>query len=128
MGIVIVAALALPFSILGIMILPIGVIVVGMAFAELRASSKNAKLINPRVLLLTAVLAIAAITIATMLATVPELALNTKKHGPNDQFVMILYIVDFVLVMWLAAASGYIGYALWLKARFGDERPEVDGN
>ena len=73
-------------------------------------------------------LAIAAITIAIMLATVPELALNTKKHGPNDQFVMILYIVDFLLVMWLAAASGFIGYALWLKYRYGDDRPEVDGN
>ena len=67
-------------------------------------------------------------TIAILLSTVPELQTDWETHGPNDQFIMILLIVDIILGFWLAAASGYIGYSLWLKFRFGDDRPEVDGN
>ncbi len=122
MGIILLGALLFQ------LLIPVGLIVLGMAFAELRSTSKNAKLLNPRVLLLTGVLAAAAVTIAVLLATVPELQTDFETHGPNDALIMILTIVDFILVLWLAAASGYLGYALLLKVRFGDNAPEVDGD
>ena len=122
MGIILLGALLFQ------LLIPVGLIVLGMAFAELRSTSKNAKLLNPRVLLLTGVLAAASVTIAVLLATVPELQTDFETHGPNDALIMILTIVDFILVLWLAAASGYLGYALWLKVRFGDNAPEVDGD
>lgn len=122
LGIVVLGALFIQF------IIPIGLIVIGAAFAELRSTSKNARLLNPRVLILTGVLAAASVTIAVLLGTVPELQTDFETHGPYDQFIMILFIVNVILIMWLAAASGYIGYSLWLKFRFGDDRPEVDGN
>ena len=122
MGIILLGALLFQ------LLIPVGLIVLGMAFAELRSTSKNAKLLNPRVLLLTGVLAAASVTIAVLLATVPELHTDFETHGPNDALIMILTIVDFILVLWLAAASGYLGYALWLKVRFGDNAPEVDGD
>ena len=122
MGIVILGALVIQ------LLVPVGLVVIGMAFAELRSTSKNARLLNPRVLILTGVLAVASVTIAVMLGTVPELQTDFETHGPYDQFIMILLIVNAILIMWLAAASGYIGYALWLKYRYGDDRPEVDGN
>ena len=122
MLIVIFGAIAFQF------VIPIGLIFIGAAFAELRSSSKNARLLNPRVLILTGVIAAAAITIAVLLGTVPELQTDWETHGPNDQFIMILLIIEAILVMWLASASGYLGYSLWLKARYGDDRPEVDGN
>lgn len=122
MSIVILGALFFQF------VVPIGLIFIGAAFAELRSTSKNARLLNPRVLLLTGVIAVASVTIAMMLQFVPELQTDWETPGPNDQFIMILMIVNVILGLWLAAATGYIGYALWLKFRFGDDRPEVDGN
>lgn len=109
-------------------LLPIGLICIGAAFAELRSTSKNAKLLNPRILILTGVVAAASVTIALLLGLVPELQTDWETPGPNDQFIMMLFITNIILVLWLAAASGYIGYSLWLKYRFGDDRPEVDGN
>jgi small-conductance mechanosensitive channel len=122
MLIVVVGALFLQF------VIPVGLIVIGAAFSELRSTSKNANLLSPRVLVLTGVLAAASVTIAILLGTVPELQTDWEHHGPNDQFIMILIIVNTILGLWLAAATGYVGYSLWLKFRFGDERPEVDGN
>ena len=110
------------------MIVPVGLVIIGAAFAELRATSKNARLLNPRVLILTGVLAVASVTIAVLLTTVPELHTDFETHGPNDQLIMILTLVEFALVLWLSVASGYLGYALWLKLRYGADRPEVDGN
>jgi uncharacterized membrane protein YedE/YeeE len=123
-GMLIVALGALFFQ----FVIPVGLIVIGAAFAELRSTSKNANLLNTRVIVLTAVLAAASVTIAILLSTVPELQTDWEHHGANDQFIMILLIVNMILGFWLAAASGYIGYSLWLKFRFGDDRPEVDGN
>lgn len=122
MLIVVISAISFQFAV------PIGLIVIGAAFAELRSTSKNAKLLNPRVLILTGVLAAASVIITIMLATVPELQTDWENHGPNDQFIMILIIVNTILGFWLSAATGFIGYALWLKYRYGDDRPEVDGN
>ena len=122
MAIVIIGAIVMQ------LLVPLGLIVLGMAFAELRSTSRNARLLNPRILVLTGVLAAASVTIALLLANVPELQTDFETHGPYDQFIMILFIMNVILIMWLAAASGYIGYALWLKFRYGDDRPEIDGN
>ena len=108
--------------------LPVGLIFIGAAFAELRSTSKNVQLISTRVVVITSAVAAISILIIIALTSFPPLMIDFEAPGPNTAVVLGLWILEIVLGLWLAAATGYIGYSLWLKARYGDDRPEVDGN
>lgn len=103
---------------------PLGLVLLGIAFADVRYSSQGSRLLTPRALLLTAVIAGAAITITVLLSTVPELHTDWKTHTSNDGLIMMLFIIQIMLMIWLAAASGYLGYAAWVRFRHGEEAPE----
>jgi len=103
---------------------PLGLVLLGIAFADVRYSSQGSQLLTPRALLLTAVIAGAAITITVLLSTVPELHTDWKTHTSNDGLIMMLFIIQIMLMIWLAAASGYLGYAAWVRFRHGEEAPE----
>jgi len=103
---------------------PIGLVLLGISFADVRYGTKGAKLLTARALLLTAVIAGAAITITVLLSTVPELQTDWETHTSNDGLIMILFIIQIMLMIWLAAATGYLGYAAWVRLRHGEEAPE----
>ena len=109
-------------------VVPIGLIFIGAAFAELRSTSKNAQLISSRVIFLTGSVAVVSVANIIALTSFPPLFIDWEAPGPNAPIVLGLWLLEVILGLWLASATGYIGYSLWLKARYGDERPEVDGN
>jgi len=106
-----------------LLMVPIGLVLLGIAFADLRYTSKEATLITPRALILTGVIAAATVTISTLLATVPGLQTDWVHHGPNDAIILTFVFVQWLLVGWLAAATGYLGYAVWVRFRHGDDTP-----
>jgi hypothetical protein len=103
-----------------LLMVPIGLVLLGVAFVDLRYTSKEATLITPRALILTGVIAAATVTISTLLVTVPGLQTDWVHHGPNDAIILTFVFVQWLLVGWLAAATGYLGYAVWVRFRHGD--------
>ena len=106
------------------LVVPVGLILLGVTFADLRYRSKEANLITPRALIFTGVVAAATVTISTLLNTVPGLQTDWEHHGPNDGIIVTFVLAQWLLVAWLAAATGYLGYAFWVRFRHGDDAPE----
>lgn len=121
-AIIVVGAIVLP------LLVPAGLILLGIAFAELRYRSKEASLVTTRALVLTGIVAAATVTISILLNTVPELQTDWEHHGPNDGIIVTFVLIQWLLVGWLAAASGYLGYALWMLFRHGEPEPDEAQN
>lgn len=121
LGVILVGATVVP------PLVPVGLVVLGVAFADFRWNANKGQVMTRRLVIVALVAALVMATVSTVLATVPALQTDWETHGPFDVLITILVVIQIVGWIWLPLMAGYFGMALWMRWRYGpDGEPEDD--
>jgi len=107
--------------------IPVGALILGVAFADFRWRANKGQVITRRVVIVAVVTVVVFAAVTILLDTVPALQTDWETRGPFDLLITALVVIQLVGWIWLPPVAGYLGMALWMRWRYGpDAEPEDD--
>lgn len=102
-------------------IVPLGIVMLGVAFADFRWRANRGQVITTRLVWLAVIAVAVEVVVSVLLGTVPALQTDWETHGPFDVLITILTVVEIIGWVYLPLIAGYFGMALWMRWRYGPD-------
>ena len=108
-------------------IVPIGCVLLGVAFADFRWRANKGQVITRRLVILALVSVAIDLIVSAVVALVPALQELTSTNLLMAGIATALAVIQQIAWIWLPLIAGYFGMALWMRWRYGpDAEPEDD--
>lgn len=109
-------------------IVPIGCVLLGLAFADFRWRANKGQVITRRLVILALVSVAIDLIVSIVIALVPALQQLTATNLLVAGIATALAVIqEIASIVWLPLIAGYFGMALWMRWRYGpDGEPKDD--